>query len=124
MSLCVVVADDHGARCASHALRGAGYGGVHFEANPEAAVRMTNNGRATVLNVQRADASAVEAAMAELGDAAYDWRIPPPELSEEEWQVLYERTEALTPQKVKRRLASAEEKLGGPGLCGWALPLP
>lgn len=124
MSVCVVVADDHGARCASHALRGAGWGGVHFEADPAAAVRLALGGKPTVLNVSRADASAVEAAIVELGGVAYDWRTPPAELSEEEWQVLYDRFDGLTPQKIKRRLASATEKLGDAGFEPWRLPTP
>ena len=124
MRICIIVADDHGARCASHALRAAGWGGVHFEADPAAAVRMTHTGRATVLNVSRAEPSAVDAAVAELGADARDWRTPPAELSEEEWQVLYERFDGLTPQKIKRRLASATEKLGDAGFEPWRLPLP
>ena len=108
----------------SHALRGAGWGGVHFEADPSAAVRLTIGGKPTVLNVSRAASVAIEAALADLGDAVYDWRVPPPELSEEEWSVLYDRTDASTPQKIKRRLASSAEKLGGPGFCGWELPRP
>ncbi|MDP1793934.1 MAG: hypothetical protein Q8K63_07325 [Acidimicrobiales bacterium] len=97
---------------------------MHFEAQPDAAVRMTRAGRATVLNVSRATPSAVDDALRELGDAAYDWRTPPPELNEEEWQVLYGRTDDLTPQKVKRRLASAAEKLGPTGFEHWRLPTP
>lgn len=77
-----------------------------------------------MLNVSRADAAAVDGAIAELGDSGYDWRVPPPELSEEEWQVLYDRHDGLTPQKIKRRLASATEKLGENGFARWELPRP
>ena len=111
MSVCVVVSGDDGARTASHALRAAGWGGVHFEANPAAAVRVTAGGRATVLNVVRAPVDAVDAAMAELSAAAHDWRTPPPDLTEEEWGVLYGTVE-LTPRKTALRRASAREKLG------------
>jgi hypothetical protein len=122
--LCVVVADDHGARCASHALRGAGWGHVHFEAKPDAALRLASAGKPVVLNTSRADEADVAAALTEMGAGAYDWRTPPPELSEEEWSVLYDRTDALTPQKIKRRLASATEKLGDAGFDRWRLPKP
>ena len=98
---------------ASHALRGCGWGGVHFETNPPAGLRMTTTGRATVLNASRSAPADVDTALRELGPGvAFDWRNPPPELSEEEWAVLYGRTDDLTPQKVKRRLASAAEKFG------------
>lgn len=85
---------------------------------------MTGNGRATVLNTSRASNDAVESALRELGESAYDWRTPPAELNEEEWQVLYDRHDALTPQKIKRRLASATEKLGVDGFEPWRLPRP
>ncbi len=97
---------------------------MHFEADPAAAVRLASNGRPVVLNVSRADPEAVDRALATLGDDAYDWRTPPAELSGEEWQVLYDRFDGLTPQKIKRRLASATEKLGAAGFEPWRLPLP
>lgn len=97
---------------------------MHFEADPGAAVRLASHGKPVVLNVSRAEAGAVDDALVQLGAVAYDWRTPPPELSEEEWSVLYDRTDALTPQKIKRRLASAAEKLGGDGFRGWELPRP
>ncbi|MBA2607980.1 MAG: hypothetical protein H0U92_03490 [Actinobacteria bacterium] len=113
MSVCVVVAGDDGARTASHALRAAGWGGVHFEASPAAAVRVSSGGRATVLNVSRSSASDTDAALAELValGIGHDWRTPPPDLSEEEWGVLYGRAN-LTPRKTTLRLASASEKFG------------
>ena len=85
----MVVADDGGARDASHSLRAAGWGGVHFETNPAAAARVALGGRAVVLNVARADESDVTDALATLGDSGHDWRVPPPEMSQEEWSVLY-----------------------------------
>ncbi len=97
---------------------------MHFEADPGAAVRMTRTGRATVLNASRADVTAVAAAVALLGDDVHDWRTPPPELSEQEWAVLYERFDDLTPQKIKRRTASAAETLGADGFAPWRLPRP
>ena len=76
MSVCVVVPDDDGASAASHALRDAGWGGVHFEAaSADAAVRMTRKGRATVLNTTRLAETDVAAALAELGAAGFDWRV-------------------------------------------------
>lgn len=75
MSVCVVVANDEGARAASHALRELGWGGVHFEAaSASAAVRMTRKGRATVLNVSGLREDDVAAALAELGSQGFDWR--------------------------------------------------
>jgi hypothetical protein len=121
MSVCVVVANDDGARAASHALRAAGWGGVHFEANPSAAVRMTSNGRATVLNVQRANDDEVAAAIEELGAQAYDWRNAPPDLNQDEWAVLYDRHD-LTPRTAANRLKSATEKLAGQSFETWRLP--
>ena len=88
-------------------------------------MRTTQHGRATVLNCSRAETAAVDGALDALGDVAFDWRTPPPELSEEEWQVLYDRHDGLTPQKIKRRLASATEKLGAVGgFSPWRLPPP
>lgn len=76
MSVCVVVADDHGARAASHALRELGWGGVHFEAaSATAAVRMTYKGRATVLNAARLTPAQVADALDELGPHGFDWRV-------------------------------------------------
>jgi hypothetical protein len=108
-----VVDGDDGARAASHALRAAGWGGVHFEANPAAALRVASGGRATVLNVTRAAPADVDAALAQLDELGigHDWRNPPPDLTEEEWTVLYGRA-TLTPRKTTLRLASASEKFG------------
>ena len=115
MSICIVVSDDDGARRASHALRGCGWGGVHFESNPPAALRMTSTGRATVLNASRAAEADVTTLLRELGPSvAFDWRRPPPELSEEEWAVLYNRTDELTVQKVKRRRGPRPKNLPSP----------
>ncbi len=72
----MVVADDDGARAASHALRDAGWGGVHFEgASAAAAVRMTRKGRATILNASRLDGPDVDGALVELGADGFDWRV-------------------------------------------------
>ncbi|MEY2425033.1 MAG: hypothetical protein QOI61_605 [Actinomycetota bacterium] len=120
MTVCVVVADDHGARCASHALRAAGWGGVHFESNPEAAVRVATGGRATVLNTTRAKADDVERALTELGAAGFDWRTPPPDLSQDEWLALY-GTGEFTPRTLANRLKSAHEKMGD-DFERWRLP--
>ena len=84
---------------------------------------MTATGRATVLNVNRVTADDADRVLRELGEAGRDWRSPPSDLSEEEWAVLYDRTDELTPQKVKRRLASANEKLNGT-FEEWRLPAP
>lgn len=115
-SVCVVVADDHGARVASHALRAAGWGGVHFESNPAAAVRVAQGGRATVLNVIRSQPDEVDAALTALGPNGFDWRSPPPELSQEEWEVLYARSDVaatkLTPRAAANRMASARAAFG------------
>lgn len=119
MSVCVVVASDAGARTASHALRAIGWGGVHFEAKPDAAVRMATGGRATVLNVARCSDDEVAVALAELGPTGHDWRRPPPDLSEDEWAVVYafadggqyERT-GLTLRTAANRLASAKAAFG------------
>jgi hypothetical protein len=73
---------------------------------------MAATGRATVFNASRATPADVDAVLTELGSSAHDWRTPPPELNEEEWAVLYDRTAELTPQKVKRRRASAADKFG------------
>ncbi len=120
MTVCVVVTDDHGARCASHALRAAGWGGVHFESNPEAAVRMAHAGRATVLNTTRANGDAVEAALRALGDAGFDWRTPPPDLSQDEWLALYGAGD-FTPRTLANRLQSAHDKIGD-DFERWRLP--
>ena len=119
MSVCIVVADDHGARCASHALRAAGWGGVAFESDADAAIRTTASGRACVLNTIRLDESAVSEALAA---GAIDWRTPPPELSEDEWRVLY-GTGNFTPRTEANRLKTAQEKLGDT-FEQWRLPSP
>ena len=120
MSVCVVVADDHGARCASHALRAAGWGGVAFETDPAAATRTATSGRACVLNVSRLDAAAFAPLLTE--SFVYDWRAPPPELSEDEWRVLYGNGN-FTPRTAANRLKSATEKLGDT-FEQWRLPIP
>jgi len=130
VSVCVVVTSDHGARVASHALRAAGWGGVHFEANPSAAVRMASSGRATVLNVVRSSDTEVADVLVELGETGHDWRTPPPDLTEEEWGVLY-KTATLTTRKTTLRLQSACEKFGVTtnedlleAFAPWRLPRP
>ena len=115
-----MVADDHGARQASHALRAAGWGGIAFEANVEAARRLAHNGRATVLNVSRLADGEAEALLAE--PWAYDWRTPPPELSQDEWLVLYGAGD-FTPRTAANRLKSATEKMGD-SFEQWRLPPP
>lgn len=132
MSICVVVSNDDGARAASHALRGAGWGGVHFEANPDAAQRVAAGGRATVLNVNRLSPAEADAALAALGDAGHDWRVDPPQLNEEEWAVLYDNAErfAMTPKKAANRRASAAKAMGvneadlADAFESWRLPAP
>ena len=120
MSICVVVADDHGARQASHALRAAGWGGVAFEANVDAARRTVDHGRACVLNVSRLADGAADDLLAE--GFAYDWRTPPPELSLDEWMVLY-GTGEFTPRTAANRMKTALEKMGD-SFELWRLPAP
>jgi hypothetical protein len=120
LPICVVVADDHGARQASHSLRAAGWGGVAFEATVDAARRTVDNGRACVLNVSRLDPSFVEPLLDE--SWAYDWRTPPPELSLDEWMVLY-GTGEFTPRTAANRLKTATEKMGDT-FDQWRLPSP
>lgn len=144
MTVCVIVAGDDGARTASHALRAAGWGGVHFEANPAAAVRVATGGRATVLNVSRAPEADVDDALTEIGrlGIGHDWRTPPPDLSEDEWAVVYALAEgdaieevatlaALTLRTTKNRLATACTKFGASSneellaaVAQWRLPRP
>lgn len=116
MSVCVVVSDDHGARVASHALRAAGWGGVHFESNAQAAVRVVSGGRATVLNAGHATGDDVADALAALGPSGFDWRTPPPDLSQDEWEILYAGGDAsatsLTPRTATNRMASARVAFG------------
>lgn len=121
MAICVVVADDHGARQASHALRAAGWGGVAFEANVDAAHRTAaEHGRACVLNVSRLADGEADALLAE--PWAHDWRTPPPELSLDEWLVLYGSGD-FTPRTQANRLKTATEKLGD-AFEHWRLPPP
>lgn len=74
-----------------------------------------------MLNVSRLDASDVEPVLAE--PWAYDWRTPPPELSQDEWHVLY-GTGEFTPRTAANRLKSAQEKLGDATFEQWRLPTP
>jgi hypothetical protein len=90
-------------------LRAAGWGGIAFESDVDAARRTAECGRATVLNVSRLDASTVEPFLAEA--YAYDWRVPPPEMSQDEWLVLYGAGE-FTDRTRANRLKSAHEKIG------------
>ncbi|HVT75964.1 MAG TPA: hypothetical protein VHD87_02960 [Acidimicrobiales bacterium] len=109
MSICVVVSDDHGARQASHGLRAAGWGGVAFETNVDAARRTAESGRACVLNVSRLDPAVVAPLLAE--PYVYDWRQPPPEMSQDEWLVLYGAGE-FTERTRANRLKTATAKIG------------
>ena len=120
MSICVVVSDDHGARQASHSLRAAGWGGVAFETNVDAARRTAQSGRACVLNVSRLDPADVEPLVAE--PYAHDWRVPPPEMSQDEWLALYGAGE-FTERTRANRLKSATEKIGD-DFERWRLPPP
>jgi hypothetical protein len=101
-------------------LRAAGWGGVHFETNPSAAVRTALGGRATVLNVIRASDDEIDVALTELGDRGFDWRTPPPDLSQDEWLVLYGAGD-FTPRTLANRLKSAHEKIGD-DFERWRLP--
>jgi hypothetical protein len=120
MSVCVVVSDDHGARQASHSLRAAGWGGVAFETNVDAARRTAESGRATILNVSRLDQAVVEPFVAE--PYVHDWRVPPPEMSQDEWLVLYGAGE-FTDRTRANRLKSAHEMIGD-SFEQWRLPAP
>ena len=119
-AVCVVVADDHGARQASHSLRAAGWGGVAFETNVDAARRTAESGRATILNVSRLDPATVEPLLADAH--TYDWRLPPPEMSQDEWLVLYGAGE-FTDRTRANRLLSAHEKIRD-AFEKWRLPSP
>jgi hypothetical protein len=118
--ICVIVSDDHGARQASHSLRAAGWGGVAFESDVAAARRTAESGRACVLNVSRLEPSVLEPLLAE--EYAYDWRVPPPEMSQDEWLVLYGAGE-FTERTRANRLKTAHEKVGD-GFEPWRLPSP
>ncbi len=90
-------------------MRAAGWGGIAFESNVDAARRTAESGRACVLNVSRVAPAEVEPLLAE--DFAYDWRVPPPEMSQDEWLVLYGAGE-FTDRTRANRLKSAHEKIG------------
>jgi hypothetical protein len=101
-------------------LRAAGWGGVAFESNVDAARRTAESGRACVLNVSRLDAASVEPFVAE--SYAYDWRVPPPEMSQDEWLALYGAGE-FTERTRANRLKSAHAKVGD-DFARWRLPSP
>ena len=90
-------------------MRAAGWGGVAFETNVEAARRTAESGRAAVLNVSRLDAAAVEPFLTQ--SYVHDWRVPPPEMSQDEWLALYGAGE-FTERTRANRLKSATEKIG------------
>ena len=73
-----------------------------------------------MLNVSRLDASAVEPFLTE--DYVHDWRQPPPEMSQDEWLVLYGAGE-FTDRTRANRLKSAHEKIGD-DFEQWRLPSP
>lgn len=80
-----------------------------FETNIDAARRTAESGRACVLNVSRLDAATVEPLLAE--SYVYDWRQPPPEMSQDEWLVLYGAGE-FTERTRANRLKTATAKIG------------
>jgi hypothetical protein len=82
---------------------------VAFETNVDAARRTVESGRAAVLNVSRLDAADLEPFLAE--PYVCDWRVPPPEMSQDEWLVLYGAGE-FTDRTRANRLKSAHEKIG------------
>ena len=101
-------------------MRAAGWGGVAFETDVAAARRTAESGRATVLNVSRLDPALVAPFLTE--PYAYDWRMPPPEMSQDEWLVLYGAGE-FTDRTRANRLKTAHEKIGD-AFDQWRLPPP
>jgi hypothetical protein len=81
---------------------------------------MARNGRATVLNTSRLEAAEVEPVLAE--SFAYDWRTPPPEMSQDEWLVLYDAGD-FTPRTAANRMKTALAKMGD-AFELWRLPSP
>jgi hypothetical protein len=72
------------------------------------------------LNVSRLGVSEVEPFLGE--PFAYDWRVPPPEMSQDEWLALYGAGE-FTERTRANRLRSAHEKIGD-DFERWRLPGP
>ncbi len=75
-----------------------------------------------MLNVSRASADEVGVALDELGESGFDWRTPPPDLTQDEWSVLYGAGD-FTPRSLANRLKSANEKIGD-AFEQWRLPRP
>jgi hypothetical protein len=93
---------------------------VAFETTVDAARRTAESGRATILNVSRLDRTVVEPFVTE--PFVRDWRVPPPEMSQDEWLVLYGAGE-FTDRTRANRLKSAHEKIGD-AFENWQLPAP